>query len=130
MWTRRRSIFLVVAVTCVVAAAALVLHLQADNRCENANMVATWEEGIGKPLTVEGVVIARGSPVAGRDVDIETGSGGNTVTTGPDGKFSVNVGELEIVALTVDGAGSIEWGPLGLGSPGVRDGVRFRIELK
>ena len=91
-------------------------------------MVVTWQEGIGKPLVVEGVVIYQGRPVVGRVVDIETSSGGNPVSTSEDGTFSVNTGERDLAAISIDGAGRVDWGLLG--GPNLRNGVRLRIELK
>jgi len=129
METRRRSVLLVALVICAVAAVAVVVFFfMTRNRYESTAMVVTWKESTGKPLTVEGFVLRRGSPVANHVLNVETGSGGNLLTTGPDGKFSMNVGELELTALEVEGAGRVDWGLLG--GPNLRDGVSVRIELK
>ncbi len=129
MRIKRRSIFLAaIAALAVCIAVITVSVFLPKNKFENDSMVVTWQEGIGKPLVVEGIVLSQGMPVVGRTIDIETGSGGNPVSTGVDGTFSVNAGELELVALKVDGAGRVDWGLFG--GPSLRDGVRFRIELK
>ena len=129
MRTKRQIILLAstIALAACVVVVAVILHM-ANNRYENDAMVAMWKAGIGKPLVVEGIVLSQGKPAVGCVVDIETGAGGNLVTTGADGTFSINVGELELVALEVKGVGRIDWGLLW--GPSLRDGVRFQIELK
>ena len=129
MRIKRRAIFLaaIAALAVCIVVIAVTVFLP-KNKFENDAMVVTWQEGIGKPLVVEGIVLSQGKPVVGRTIDVETGSGGNPVTTGADGTFSVNAGEQELVALSIDGAGKVDWGLLG--GPSLRDGVRFQIELK
>jgi hypothetical protein len=126
---KRRSVLLAALLVCLVAAGlSLALLVLGEKRYENDAMIVTWKEGIGKPLTVEGIVVRQGSPAANQVVNVETGSGASAVMTGPDGRFSANVGELELTSLGVQGAGRIEWGLLR--GPSLRDGVSFRIELK
>lgn len=129
MVIRGRVIYLVISVILVTAALMAVTVYFAFNRTyENAAMVVTWDEGIGKPLIVEGAVMRQGKPVTGQIIDVSTGSGGNLVTTGSDGQFSVNVGERELVAFEVMGMGRIEWGLLT--GPSLRNGARFQVYLK
>jgi len=98
-------------------------------RKETNKLVLTWVEGTGLPLVVEGVVLDNHErPVTGQVVDIVTGSGGNLVTTDSCGRFSVNVGELEIVSVKVDGVDTVEWGLLT--GPSVQEGITFTIRIK
>jgi len=129
MRTRRRFVLLITLIVCGLGLAlAAVFFWMHRNRYENAAMVVTWKEGTGKPLTVEGIVFLRGTPAANRVVYVETGSGGHRVTTGPDGRFCINVGELELTALGIEGTGKVEWSLLG--APNVQDGISVKIELK
>jgi hypothetical protein len=126
---KRRLVLVVIGV--ILASAAIVavsLRFICDAKDENAAMVVTWEEGTGKPLVVEGVVLKQGKPVAGQQVDVETASGGNRVTTDPNGRFFVNVGESELTALDVKGVGRMEWGPFG--APSTKNGLRLQVQLK
>jgi hypothetical protein len=125
---RRTAILFVIAICAVGGVILAAILLMGRHRYEGPAMVVTWVEGIGQPLSVEGTVLRNGAPVGNRTVNVETGSGGNAVTTGPDGRFSINVGELELTAIEVEGGSRIDWGLLS--GPRLRDGVRFRIELK
>ena len=130
MRIKRRLVLLIIIVACVVAAMVItVIFWGMRNRYENSAMVVTWKEGIGKPLTIEGVVLRNDKPVANRLIEVEDSSGGgDPVRTGPDGQFSVKVSELELLELRVEDAGSVEWDLLW--GPNLQDGISFQIQLK
>ncbi len=101
-----------------------------SSRYESGKLVASWRS-TGRPGCVEGTVVdSRGVPVAGLSVATDDTSGGQIRETDKDGRFSIEAGEGEIIALNIEGVESIRpwaWRMLGLST---QKGLWFDIQLR
>ncbi len=101
-----------------------------SSQYESSKLTAKWRSA-ERPGWVEGTVVDRhGVPVADLSITIDDASGGKTTKTDKNGRFGIEAGEPEIIALNIEGMDSIRpwaWRMLGLST---QRGLWFDIQLR